>query len=140
MQTLHQQFVDVAVRGGQLHEVGGERHHQEDVDPQFLGELGAPRQRRQLSRVAAREHHLHGGVRVERHQHRRHPSRATDLDRTRDQLGMPAMDTVEDADGHHTSAPPVRGGSRPVRANDPRRQAYGAPPPRPDTLDPPQIR
>ena len=106
MQPLDQQLVDVAVRG-ELHEVGGERHDQEDVDAQFLDQFGAPGQRGQLRRVATGEDDFHR-VRIERHQHRRHAACAARLDRTGDQLGMPAVDTVEHADGQHASAP-VRG-------------------------------
>ena len=78
VQVFDEQFVDVAL-GGELHEVGGERHHQEDVDAQFLDELGAPGQRGQLRRMAAGEHDLHR-VRVERHQHRRHAAGPARLD------------------------------------------------------------
>ena len=106
VQVFDEQFVDVALRG-ELHEVGGERHHQEDVDAQFLDELGAPGQRGQLRRMAAGEHDLHR-MRVERHQHRRHAAGPAGLDGVIDQLGMSAMHTVEHADGHDTSAP-VRG-------------------------------
>ena len=69
VQPLDQQFVDVAL-GRQLHEVGGERHDQEDVDAHFLDQLGAPGQRGQLRRMAAGEDDFHR-VRVEGHQHRR---------------------------------------------------------------------
>ena len=103
VQPFDQQFVDVAL-GSELHEVGGERHHQEDVDAEFLDEFGPAGQRRQLGRMTAREHHFHG-VGVEGHQHRRHPAGPAGLHRPRDQFGVPAVHTVEDADGQHTPAP-----------------------------------
>ena len=49
-------------------EVNGD---QEDVDAQFLDQLGAPGQRGELSGMAAREDDFHR-MRIESHQHRRH--------------------------------------------------------------------
>ena len=106
MQVLDQQLVDVAL-GGQLHEVRGERHHQEDVDAQFLDQLGAAGQGGQLRGVAAGEDDFHR-MRVERHQHRRHTTRPGRLDGVVDQFGMSAVHPVEHADRDDTSAP-VRG-------------------------------
>ena len=84
--------------------VGSEWHHQKDVDAEFLGQLGAPGQCRQLGRVATGVDHFHR-VRIERHQHRRHSACATRFDRVFDQLSMPTVQSVEHADGEHTSAP-----------------------------------
>ena len=106
MQPLDQQFVDVAVRG-ELHEVGGERHHQEDVDTELLGKLGSSSQRGQLGGMAAREHHFHR-VRIEGHQHRGNTAGPAGLDSSRDQFGVSAVDTVEDPD-RQDAATPVRG-------------------------------
>ena len=95
--------MDVAIRG-ELHEVGGERHHQEHVDAQFLDKLGATGQRVQLCRMAAWEHDLHR-MRVECHQHRRDAASPARLDGVTDQLLVPAMYTIEHADRNHASAP-----------------------------------
>ena len=103
VEAFDEQLVDVAL-GGEFHEVRGERHDQEHVDAHLLDQLGATSQRGQLRRVAARKDDLHR-VRVEGHQHRGHAARPAGFDRTTDQLLMAAVDTVEDADGHHTSAP-----------------------------------
>lgn len=70
VQPFHQQFVDVAVRG-ELHEIGGEGHDEEDIDTQFLGQFGTSGQRRQLRGMVAGEDDFHR-MRVEGHQHRRH--------------------------------------------------------------------
>ena len=104
--SFDEQLVDVAL-GRELHEVGGERHHEEDVDAQFLDQFGAPGQRGQLRRMAAGEHDLHR-VRVERHQHRRHAAGPARLDGVADQLCVPAVHTVEHADRDDASTP-VRG-------------------------------
>ena len=103
VEAFDEQLMDVAVRG-ELHEVGGERHHQEHVDTQFLDELGAAGQRGQLRRMAAGEHDFHR-VRVERHQHGRHAAGPAGLDGVTDQLLVPAMHTVEHADRNDASTP-----------------------------------
>ena len=106
VQVFHQQLVDVALRR-ELHEIAGERHHQEDVDAQLLDELGAAGERGQLRRVAAGIDHFHR-VRVEGHEDRRHVAGAAGLDRVRDQLGVAAVHAIEHPDGEHASAP-IRG-------------------------------
>jgi len=103
MQAFHQQLVHVAVRR-QLHEVAGEGNHQEDVDTQLFGQLGATGQRYQLRGVAAREDHFHR-MRVEGHQDNRHPARSARLDGTRDQLGMTTVNSVENTNGQDTPTP-----------------------------------
>ena len=116
--------MDVAL-GCQLHEVGGERHDQENVDAQFLDELGAAGQRGQLRWMAAREDDFHG-MRVERHQYRRHSAGPARLDRVIDQLGVSAVHPVEHADRHERICPSLWG-SRLAPASAAQWQAYGSP-------------
>lgn len=104
MQVFDQQLVDVAVRR-ELHEIDGERHHQEDVDAQVLDELGTSGQCRQLRGVTAGVDHFHW-VRVERHQHGRHIVCVAGLHRVRYQLGMSAVNSIEHADSEHTDPSP----------------------------------
>ena len=106
MKALDEQFVDIAVRG-EFHEVGRERHHQEDIHAEFLDQFGPPRQSGQLRRMTAREDDLHR-VRVEGHQYCRHTAGPARLDRPGDDLGVAAVHTVENPDGQHATAP-VRG-------------------------------
>ncbi len=106
VQTLDEQFVHVPL-GGQLHEVGGERHDEEDVDTQFLDQFGPAGQRRQLRGVTTRQDHFHR-MRIERHQHGGDAAGPAGLHRVADQFCMSTMYAIEYPDGEHTSAP-IRG-------------------------------
>ncbi|SKY17863.1 Uncharacterised protein [Mycobacteroides abscessus subsp. abscessus] len=106
MQALDENVVREVFRRTRR-QLGGERHHAEHVDPQLLGQLGSTSQRRQLWGMRSRPDNL-GGVRVERHQHRRDAALGRRRGRGVDQLRVPPVDAVEHTDGDHTPAP-IRG-------------------------------
>ncbi len=103
VQPLHQHLVHELL-GRQARDLSGERQHAEHLDAELFGQLGAAPQGGQLRRMTTRAHHL-GRVRVEGHQHTGDVAAARLLHRVRDQLLMPPMHAVEDADGHHAPAP-----------------------------------
>src|SRR5690606_224765 len=103
---FHEQIVHV-FGGGEFHEVMGERHHAEHVDPELLGEFGAPRQCGELRGMGTGPDHLHR-MRIEGHQYGWDAARGSRLHRPADQLRVTAMNTVEHADCEH-APPPVRG-------------------------------
>lgn len=105
MQTLDQDLVDVPL-GRELHELRREGHDAEDVDSQLLGQLGPPRQRRQLRRVTTRAHDLRR-MRIECHEDTGNSTLTSRADRAGNQLRVPTVHAVENADRQDTT-PPVR--------------------------------
>ena len=103
VQALYQDLVDIAF-GRQPHEFRGEGHHAEDVDTQFLGKLGSPREGGQLCRVRTWPDDLHR-MRIERHQHARNAPLGRRVHRPTYESGVPAVHAVENADRENTTAP-----------------------------------
>src|SRR5262249_55895342 len=79
--------------------------HAQDVHSQRLNELRLAAGLGEDRRVRAGTHHL-GRMRIERDHHRGDAGLPGPLDRVGDDLLVSTVDTVEDPDGHHGTAPP----------------------------------
>ena len=106
VQVLDQDVVHELL-GRELGELRRERDHAEHVDAERLDQLGLAGRLGQHGRVRAGPDHL-GRVRVEGHDHRRDAEFSGPVDGVPDDLLVPPVDAVEDADGDHRPAPAAR--------------------------------